>query len=602
MKKYYDLLGLQEGASYEEIQEAYDRLSVDLHPSNNDNLDFFIEEYAKLKKAYSKLLEITPKTVSNANIENEEPSDNEGITLDSTTIKNLYSARYPFKEDSTITENECDNNDNVDSDKNPENSDRPNPNKSKPSNRKFFKHALISFISIFLIGIIVYLVDNNLKTKKADAFYKTAYYNYSNGRYDKALEYLDYALDKKTNYIKAHSLKGDVYMKKSSFLNATNSYKKVRVINKSYDSINYKIGYSLIANKKIKDGTLYLEYFVAEKSSSNKKKLEIIRGLIRDFKKGDQISQYLALAYCNFIIEKSQNINNSILLLDDINDAFFQRGIVYYNLNEYQLAINNYDVSIKANYSLSSSYFNRGLSYYQLDKESLALLDYNKAIELNSSKALFYRARGNNYYWMKDYLKAYEDYEKSIELGYTSSDLISSYYNKAKEEYDKEQDKIRRESWSYKKRARYNKLKLGQYYKGGIIFDLPSNYKVKILATTTTSKKLTYYKAKSKCDDLTLNGYSDWRIPSQSEIYKISDNYYTVNRGLRNSDVYYKSLNHTGFYWSSNYYGNDITDFTKGYGYISYRLEKTDDGSYYFKGQKNDPKQLVRAVREHTFK
>ena len=132
---------------------------------------------------------------------------------------------------------------------------------------------MISFISIFLIGIIVYLVDNNLKTKKADAFYKTAYYNYSNGRYDKALEYLDYALDKKTNYIKAHSLKGDVYMKKSSFLNATNSYKKVRVINKSYDSINYKIGYSLIANKKIKDGTLYLEYFVAEKSSSNKKKL-----------------------------------------------------------------------------------------------------------------------------------------------------------------------------------------------------------------------------------------------------------------------------------------------------------------------------------------
>ena len=599
MKKYYDLLGLQEGASYEEIQEAYDRLSVDLDPSNNDNLDFFIEEYAKLKKAYSKLLEITPKTVSNANIENEEPSDNEGITLDSTTIKNLYSARYPFKEDSTITENECDNNDNVDSDKNPENSDRPNPNKSKPSNRKFFKHALISFISIFLIGIIVYLVDNNLKTKKADAFYKTAYYNYSNGRYDKALEYLDYALDKKTNYIKAHSLKGDVYMKKSSFLNATNSYKKVRVINKSYDSINYKIGYSLIANKKIKDGTLYLEYFVAEKSSSNKKKLEIIRGLIRDFKKDDQIDRYLALAYCNLIIKKSKLKSSK---KDEFNDAYFQRGRIYYNLKEYQLSIDNYDVTIKANYSPSSSYFNRGLSYYWLNKEALALLDYNKAIELNSTNALFYRARGNNYYWMKDYLKAYEDYEKSIELGYTSSDLISSYYNKAKEEYDKEQDKIRRESWSYKKRARYNKLKLGQYYKGGIIFDLPSNYKVKILATTTTSKKLTYYKAKSKCDDLTLNGYSDWRIPSQSEIYKISDNYYTVNRGLRNSDVYYKSLNHTGFYWSSNYYGNDITDFTKGYGYISYRLEKTDDGSYYFKGQKNDPKQLVRAVREHTFK
>jgi len=590
MKKYYDLLGLQEGASYEEIQEAYDRLSVDLHPSNNDNLDFFIEEYAKLKKAYSKLLEITPKTVSNANIENEEPSDNEGITLDSTTIKNLYSARYPFKEDSTITENECDNNDNVDSDKNPENSDRPNPNKSKPSNRKFFKHALISFISIFLIGIIVYLVDNNLKTKKADAFYKTAYYNYSNGRYDKALEYLDYALDKKTNYIKAHSLKGDVYMKKSSFLNATNSYKKVRVINKSYDSINYKIGYSLIANKKIKDGTLYLEYFVAEKSSSNKKKLEIIRGLIRDFKKDDQIDRYLALAYCNLIIKKYKLKSSK---KDEFNDAYFQRGRIYYNLKEYQLSIDNYDVTIKANYSPSSSYFNRGLSYYWLNKEALALLDYNKAIELNSTNALFYRARGNNYYWMKDYLKAYEDYKKSFELGYTSSDLNSSYYNKAKEEYDKVQDKIKRESWSYKKRARYNKLKLGQYYKGGIIFDLPTNYKVKILATTTTSRKITYYKAKSKCDDLKLNGYSDWRIPSNSELYKINDNYYTVNRGLQNSGVYHKILKHTDYYWSSKYDSKE--------GYLAYRLKKSDEGSYYYLDQKTSSKQFVRAVRQHIF-
>ena len=590
MKKYYDILDLQEGASYEEIQQAFDRLSVELDPSNNDNLDFFIDAYAELKEAHSKLLEITPNTVSSLNIEVEEPKTNEEITLDSMAIKSIDNARNNFEDDSNSIDNESKENKDVDEDsaKKPEKNKVPKPNKLKPEKSKFSKYALISFISIFLIGIISYGVDNNLKTKKAAAFYKTAYYNYSVGRYDRALEYLDYALDKKTNYTKAHSLKGDVYMKKGSFVNATNSYKKVRVINKSYDSINYKIGYSLIENKMFKDGVLYLEDFVAEKSSSNKKKLEIIRGLISSFKDYNQINKYLALAYCNIIIKKSSNS----LKKDEFNNAHFQRGRIYYNLKEYQLAIDNYDVTIKALfYSGGYSYYNRGQSKYMLSKEALALLDYNKAIELNSTNALFYRARGNNYYWMKDYLKAYQDYKKSFELGYSSSDLNSVYYNKAKEEYDKEQDKIKRESWSYKKRARYNKLKIGQYYKGGIIFDLPSNYKVKILATTTTSKKLTYYKAKSKCDDLSLNGYSDWRIPTNSEVYKINDNYYTVNRGLRNSGVFHKSLKHTDYYWSSKYNSNE--------GYLAYRLKKSDNGSYYYL---TSSKQFVRAVRQHIFK
>ena len=52
MKKHYQTLGLQEGASQEEIQEAYDRLSKDLDPANNDNQEFFVEEFALLKEAY----------------------------------------------------------------------------------------------------------------------------------------------------------------------------------------------------------------------------------------------------------------------------------------------------------------------------------------------------------------------------------------------------------------------------------------------------------------------------------------------------------------------------------------------------------------------
>ena len=55
MKHHFDILGLQEDASQEQIQEAYHRLSKELNPANNDNQEFFVEEYQKLQEAYKVL-------------------------------------------------------------------------------------------------------------------------------------------------------------------------------------------------------------------------------------------------------------------------------------------------------------------------------------------------------------------------------------------------------------------------------------------------------------------------------------------------------------------------------------------------------------------
>jgi curved DNA-binding protein CbpA len=55
MKNYYETLGLQEGASQEEIQNSYERLSKELDPANNDNQDFFKEEFSLLNEAYNAL-------------------------------------------------------------------------------------------------------------------------------------------------------------------------------------------------------------------------------------------------------------------------------------------------------------------------------------------------------------------------------------------------------------------------------------------------------------------------------------------------------------------------------------------------------------------
>ena len=55
MINYYKILGLENGASQEEIQNAYERLSKELNPSNNDNQEFFKEEYKKIQEAYKEL-------------------------------------------------------------------------------------------------------------------------------------------------------------------------------------------------------------------------------------------------------------------------------------------------------------------------------------------------------------------------------------------------------------------------------------------------------------------------------------------------------------------------------------------------------------------
>lgn len=55
MKNHYLTLGLEEGASQEAIQEAYERLYKELDPKKNKNQEFFIEEFEKLQAAYEVL-------------------------------------------------------------------------------------------------------------------------------------------------------------------------------------------------------------------------------------------------------------------------------------------------------------------------------------------------------------------------------------------------------------------------------------------------------------------------------------------------------------------------------------------------------------------
>ena len=90
MKKYYKTLGLKEGATKQDIEKAFNKLSKEFDPKNNDNQDFFIEETKKLKQAYDKLMNISILSIKKVV---EEPIKNEDINPN----KNQFKSNNKYK-------------------------------------------------------------------------------------------------------------------------------------------------------------------------------------------------------------------------------------------------------------------------------------------------------------------------------------------------------------------------------------------------------------------------------------------------------------------------------------------------------------------------
>ena len=77
------VLELNKGASKKEIQAAYDRLSISLHPDRNNNSKFFIDQF--------NLLDIAYKNLINSNFHNTEFVKNDKFYFNkSCSIKEIF--------------------------------------------------------------------------------------------------------------------------------------------------------------------------------------------------------------------------------------------------------------------------------------------------------------------------------------------------------------------------------------------------------------------------------------------------------------------------------------------------------------------------------
>lgn len=155
----------------------------------------------------------------------------------------------------------------------------------------------------------------------------------------------------------------------------------------------------------------------------------------------------ITLAYEKLKESKNVDDYDAIKLLDEaieINpnlvEAYFDRACIYWDLKQYEQAIQNFDKVIEINPGDTGAYLSRGKVYQEMGQYEKALQDYNEVLEnypLSDSESYYNRGdelftlygcdtepyclRGDVYMKLEQYEKAIRDYDTAI--------LISRYLN-----------------------------------------------------------------------------------------------------------------------------------------------------------------------------
>ena len=129
------------------------------------------------------------------------------------------------------------------------------------------------------------------------------------------------------------------------------------------------------------------------------------------------------------------------IIFPDCANVFFDKGVVYSEIskikqnqveffNWIEKGIMNYSKSISLDKNNLKAYFNRGVMYSSISNYNKAILDFSEVISIDPFFDNAYDYRGNQYFKLSQYDKAFNDFRKACSLGNIKS--CKKYMSKSK--------------------------------------------------------------------------------------------------------------------------------------------------------------------------
>jgi curved DNA-binding protein CbpA len=367
---FYQILGISNTASEEEIKIAYRNLAKKYHPDKNGSNAFYEEHFKKINTAYQTLSKKEKRNRYDLKLRYRASSSSSSSSSGQSSFKNRTSTpgykNSPHKASKSNKAREKMEN------------ERKRKEKEK---KKIYVFTGLTLIFIIFCSIYFYNFMNDYSAKLAlnNGINKEA-----NKEYFLAMDYYSSALEYNDGFTEAYKKRGELRQR------IFNDYKG------AFNDYNKAI--------KTSEKKIWGLYFLRAKCNIKLKKYE---EAVADLREAATIKPAYDSLY------------------------FYMAEINNYKLDKYKEALKDYRQVLILNNEFSEAYFGKAICHQKLGEFKQAITDLDKVLALDPSSGRAYHFRGFSLLNIQDTIGACNDWNFGSKLGFSESgDAMIKYCHK----------------------------------------------------------------------------------------------------------------------------------------------------------------------------
>ena len=247
-----------------------------------------------------------------------------------------------------------------------------------------------------------------------DGAAETEWVNYGNqlwrsASYEKAVRAFDHAINQKTNFHQAYYGKGLALYDLGKYRAANKAFQQAIDLKPSFYPALYRQSLTLLDLEQYSPALQLIDRTISLKPENAA--LYVLRGQALQ-----NLSRY----------EEAIDAYNEAIAVDNNPLILTRRGSIYRILGQQDLALQDFDRSIKSDPRYAEGYINRALTYYQLGDNIQALVNLNHVISsITREDPRAYLARGFVYQQLGEETQAKADFVRAFNLYQTEQKIRS---------------------------------------------------------------------------------------------------------------------------------------------------------------------------------